>query len=167
MEDDGASYRGTVSVTETGRTCQRWDRQTPHGHTRTSANYPSSGLEQNYCRNPDHEPALWCYTTDPGKRWEFCDVPHCDSTLGDSQKIIFPGPRGIDDYARMETTLSEDLTSFTLCVHMRSNMNSINDMNLVSYAVSQHSNELRLFLNAYKLKGEVLPRSLKVCGEKD
>ncbi|KAI8485023.1 hypothetical protein Bbelb_372690 [Branchiostoma belcheri] len=81
MEDDGASYRGTVNVTGTGRTCQRWDRQTPHKHTRTSANYPSSGLEQNYCRNPDHEPTLWCYTTDPGKRWEFCDVPHCDGQL--------------------------------------------------------------------------------------
>ncbi|KAI8491001.1 hypothetical protein Bbelb_314200 [Branchiostoma belcheri] len=82
MEDDGTSYRGTVTVTGTGRTCQRWDRQTPHKHTRTSANYPSSGLEQNYCRNPDHEPTLWCYTTDPGKRWEFCDVPHCDGQLG-------------------------------------------------------------------------------------
>ncbi|XP_078679028.1 uncharacterized protein LOC144914705 isoform X8 [Branchiostoma floridae x Branchiostoma belcheri] len=72
---------------------------------------------------------------------------------GDSQKIIFPGPRGIDDYARMETTLSEDLTSFTLCVHMRSNMDSNwNDISLVSYAVSQHNNELLLFLkDGFKL----------------
>ncbi|XP_078681739.1 uncharacterized protein LOC144916486 [Branchiostoma floridae x Branchiostoma belcheri] len=62
-----------------------------------------------------------------------------------SQKIIFPGPRGIDDYARMETTLSEDLTSFTLCVHMRSNMDSSNAISLVSYAVSQHNNELLLY----------------------
>ncbi|XP_078681756.1 uncharacterized protein LOC144916503 [Branchiostoma floridae x Branchiostoma belcheri] len=63
---------------------------------------------------------------------------------GDSQKIIFPGPRDIDDYARMETTLSEDLSSFTLCVHMRSNMDSSNDINLVSYAVPEHDNELLL-----------------------
>ncbi|XP_019631343.1 PREDICTED: uncharacterized protein LOC109475182 [Branchiostoma belcheri] len=63
-----------------------------------------------------------------------------------SQKIIFPGPRGIDDYARMETTLSEDLTSFTLCVHMRSNMDSSNEISLVSYAVSQSYNELILFV---------------------
>lgn len=20
----------------------------------------------------------WCYTTDPGKRWEYCDIPMCD-----------------------------------------------------------------------------------------
>ncbi|XP_078697559.1 uncharacterized protein LOC144925444 [Branchiostoma floridae x Branchiostoma belcheri] len=88
MEGDGASYRGTVSVTETGRTCQRWDSQTPHGHTKTAANWPSSGLDQNYCRNPDHEPTLWCFTTDPRKRWEFCDVPHCDGHLG--VKVVSP-----------------------------------------------------------------------------
>ncbi|KAI8513378.1 hypothetical protein Bbelb_100170 [Branchiostoma belcheri] len=64
---------------------------------------------------------------------------------GVSQKIIFLGPRGIDDYARMETTLSEDLNSFTLCVHMRSNMDSSNAISLVSYAVSQHNNELLLY----------------------
>ncbi|XP_035686690.1 uncharacterized protein LOC118422928 isoform X2 [Branchiostoma floridae] len=75
---DGASYRGTVAVTRSGRTCQRWDRQTPHEHTRTSDNYPSSGLEENYCRNPDGTPGVWCYTTDPNKRWDFCDVPVCD-----------------------------------------------------------------------------------------
>ncbi|XP_019638862.1 PREDICTED: uncharacterized protein LOC109480924 isoform X7 [Branchiostoma belcheri] len=64
-----------------------------------------------------------------------------------SQKVIFPGPRGVDDYARMRTTLSEDLTSLTLCVHMRSNMDSSDQISLVSYAVSQHHNELLLFVN--------------------
>ena len=34
--------------------------------------------DHNYCRNPDGEPAVWCYTTDPQKRWEYCDVPKCD-----------------------------------------------------------------------------------------
>eukprot|EP00058_Branchiostoma_floridae_P024131 XP_002609621.1 hypothetical protein BRAFLDRAFT_87842 [Branchiostoma floridae] len=64
-----------------------------------------------------------------------------------AQKIIFPGPRGVDNYAKMETTLSEDLTSFTLCVHMRSNMSSSNQISLVSYAVEEHHNELLLFVN--------------------
>ncbi|CAH1267173.1 HGF [Branchiostoma lanceolatum] len=75
---DGASYRGAVSVTETGKTCQRWDRQTPHEHDYAPADKPSSGLEQNYCRNPDGYTGLWCYTTDPRTRWELCDVPVCD-----------------------------------------------------------------------------------------
>ncbi|XP_019636845.1 PREDICTED: plasminogen-like [Branchiostoma belcheri] len=81
---DGTSYRGTVSVTETGLTCQRWDSQTPHEHDRTPANYPSAGLEQNYCRNP-RDPVgwtgVWCYTTDPYTRWELCDVPVCGSDI--------------------------------------------------------------------------------------
>ena len=30
--------------------------------------------EHNYCRNPDNEPkGIWCYTTDAGSRWEYCD----------------------------------------------------------------------------------------------
>ncbi|XP_066263229.1 CUB and sushi domain-containing protein 1-like [Branchiostoma lanceolatum] len=77
---DGASYSGTVSVTETGQTCQHWDSQTPHAHDFTPANYPSSGLQQNHCRNPDGEARVWCYTTDPGERWGYCDVPGCPGT---------------------------------------------------------------------------------------
>ncbi|XP_066263239.1 uncharacterized protein [Branchiostoma lanceolatum] len=74
---DGASYRGTVSVTDTGITCQRWDSQTPHGHDMTPADYVSSGLEKNYCRNPDGEAGVWCYTMDPSTRWTYCKVPVC------------------------------------------------------------------------------------------
>ncbi|KAI8509876.1 hypothetical protein Bbelb_123040 [Branchiostoma belcheri] len=77
---DGATYRGTVSVTKRGKTCQRWDSQTPHGHTRTAANHPASGLEQNYCRNPDGESGVWCYTTDPNTMWDYCGVPLCDDS---------------------------------------------------------------------------------------
>ena len=47
-----------------------WSSQTPHIH-----DYSES--EWNYCRNPDEEPKPWCYTTDPDKRWEFCDIPVC------------------------------------------------------------------------------------------
>ncbi|KAI8482588.1 hypothetical protein Bbelb_396550 [Branchiostoma belcheri] len=77
QEGNGASYRGTVSVTETGKTCQRWDSQTPHEHDYTPADYPSAGLEENYCRNPDDDTRVWCYTTDPDTRWDYCDVPVC------------------------------------------------------------------------------------------
>ena len=34
---------------------------------------PNSGLEENFCRNPDGEPTIWCLTTDPTEKWEFCD----------------------------------------------------------------------------------------------
>ena len=50
-----ADYRGNISTTASGKTCQRWDSQTPHSHTRTPDKYPDSGLEENFCRNPDGE----------------------------------------------------------------------------------------------------------------
>jgi len=74
-----ADYRGNISVTASGKTCQAWSSQSPHSHSRTSANYPDSGLEANYCRNPDGESGAWCYTEDPFSRWELCEVPTCDT----------------------------------------------------------------------------------------
>ena len=41
---------------------------------------PDEGLNHNYCRKPDiddTETKVWCYTSDPDKRWEFCEVPFC------------------------------------------------------------------------------------------
>ncbi|XP_035682628.1 fucolectin-like [Branchiostoma floridae] len=74
---DGASYRGTVSMTETGKTCQRWDSQTPHDHYYSTAKFPLSGLEENYCRKTEDWTEVWCFTTDPSTRYEICDVPVC------------------------------------------------------------------------------------------
>jgi len=74
---DQADYRGTISFTASGRQCQAWSSQSPHSHSRTSSRFPGTGLEANYCRNPDGEDAAWCYTTDPNKRWELCEVPTC------------------------------------------------------------------------------------------
>jgi len=77
----GIEYKGKVAATKNGRTCQRWDAQTPHDHTKTNpAKYPDATLTDavNYCRNPDREPhGPWCYTTESDKRWEYCDVPLC------------------------------------------------------------------------------------------
>jgi integrin beta 3 len=74
-------------VTRNGHTCQQWG---PPHNSWTPENYPGKGLgdhglrAHNYCRNPDDEPdGAWCYTTD-GPRWEYCDVPECDSTCGTS-----------------------------------------------------------------------------------
>ncbi|XP_061097604.1 putative apolipoprotein(a)-like protein 2 [Conger conger] len=74
---DGSAYRGTISVTGSGKTCQLWASQNPHEHSRTPEKYPCKGLKSNYCRNPDNERMPWCYTTDPGTRWEYCKVPTC------------------------------------------------------------------------------------------
>ncbi|CAH1267075.1 PLG [Branchiostoma lanceolatum] len=74
----GSDYRGNVSVTISGKTCQRWDVDFPHRHDYTPEEYPE--LVKNYCRNPDEsedEPGLWCYTKDNNTRWEYCFNPAC------------------------------------------------------------------------------------------
>ena len=74
LTGDGTDYRGHQTHARSGVECQRWTSQTPHEHSRTNENYPGAGLgDHNYCRNPDSETGIWCYTMDSGNRWELCD----------------------------------------------------------------------------------------------
>ncbi|KAI4582599.1 hypothetical protein MJG53_009150 [Ovis ammon polii x Ovis aries] len=77
MHCSGENYEGKIAKTVSGRDCQSWDSQSPHAHGYIPSKFPSKNLKMNYCRNPDGEPRPWCFTTDPKKRWEFCDVPRC------------------------------------------------------------------------------------------
>uniref|UniRef100_A0A672YFE5 Plasminogen n=1 Tax=Sphaeramia orbicularis TaxID=375764 RepID=A0A672YFE5_9TELE len=87
---EGTSYRGTISVTESGKTCQSWSAQTPHKHNRTPDNYPCKALDSNHCRNPDNERRPWCYTTDSNTRWEYCNIPTCDNAHGPEDEPVIP-----------------------------------------------------------------------------
>ncbi|XP_038623659.1 plasminogen-like isoform X2 [Tachyglossus aculeatus] len=76
---NGESYRGTVSKTKAGVTCQKWTALSPHVPKYSPTLYPYKGLEENYCRNPDLDSqGPWCYTTDPEKRYDYCDIPECE-----------------------------------------------------------------------------------------
>jgi len=77
---DGSGYNGRKSTTKTGKTCQRWDLNSPH--------VPKYGktLSHNYCRNPDGDrKGPWCYTI-----WVIkCFVPENDRILPRENKIDF------------------------------------------------------------------------------
>ncbi|XP_060558946.1 uncharacterized protein LOC132719211 isoform X2 [Ruditapes philippinarum] len=80
-------YNGFKSTTYDGHTCQRWDSQTPHKHSRNQADrFPDASVADaaNYCRDPDDEGLPWCYTTDPDVRWQLCGIYKCP---GDCFKI--------------------------------------------------------------------------------
>eukprot|EP00746_Dinoflagellata_sp_MGD_P123671 gnl/MRDRNA2_/MRDRNA2_58293_c0_seq1.p1 gnl/MRDRNA2_/MRDRNA2_58293_c0~~gnl/MRDRNA2_/MRDRNA2_58293_c0_seq1.p1 ORF type:complete len:1441 (+),score=201.09 gnl/MRDRNA2_/MRDRNA2_58293_c0_seq1:112-4434(+) len=76
-------YRGCQNVTVSGKACQKWSLQNPHGHDYLPPNWPpgqikeSDGLgDHNYCRKPAGiigGSSIWCYTTDPNTRWEYCE----------------------------------------------------------------------------------------------
>ena len=72
----GADYSGEVSKTKGGLECQAWNVKTTHHHTYAMGPW---GLgAHNYCRNPSgNDAAVWCYTTSPGTRWDYCPVKQC------------------------------------------------------------------------------------------
>jgi hypothetical protein len=90
-EANGGDYRGSVSKTRGGLTCQLWSHQYPHLHQKTHINYPDAGLGgHDHCRNPDGDLGPWCLTTVDEPSWDYCDVPPaspvpCNATLPASQ----------------------------------------------------------------------------------
>ena len=69
----GVSYTGRAHTTQGGIECQMWTSNSPHPHGLSRFG------DHNYCRNTagGSDPRVWCYTTDPNTRWDFCDVPKC------------------------------------------------------------------------------------------
>ncbi|EMP34804.1 Hepatocyte growth factor [Chelonia mydas] len=74
----GANYKGTISVTKSGIQCQAWNSMIPHEHSFLPSSYRGKDLQENYCRNPrGEEGGPWCFTSNPEKRHEVCDIPLC------------------------------------------------------------------------------------------
>jgi len=75
-----ADYRGTMSITNSGFTCQNWLKTEPHEPDYNYIEDDSTGIgNHNYCRNPHNEDTgTWCFTVDdPDEDWDYCAVPRC------------------------------------------------------------------------------------------
>jgi hypothetical protein len=70
-----------------------WAEQSPHKHRYTPLKHPKAGLAANFCRNPSNHRTIWCYTTDPKKRWEEC-APRttCPPVAITMPPIVVPKP---------------------------------------------------------------------------
>eukprot|EP00746_Dinoflagellata_sp_MGD_P151096 gnl/MRDRNA2_/MRDRNA2_82789_c0_seq2.p1 gnl/MRDRNA2_/MRDRNA2_82789_c0~~gnl/MRDRNA2_/MRDRNA2_82789_c0_seq2.p1 ORF type:complete len:295 (+),score=61.78 gnl/MRDRNA2_/MRDRNA2_82789_c0_seq2:71-955(+) len=78
MDDYGLTYRGLVTSTESGRTCQNWLDQHPHKIDIKPSKENGLG-NHNFCRNPDESfKKPWCYTMDPTVEKEECEIPICE-----------------------------------------------------------------------------------------
>ncbi|XP_056148411.1 tissue-type plasminogen activator-like [Lampris incognitus] len=79
LDEDGRSYRGSVSVSAGGKRCLRWQRSEYEGRYAASV-----GLgPHNHCRNPDQSLMPWCHVK-RGRRVvrEFCSIPKCAMEKG-------------------------------------------------------------------------------------
>lgn len=78
----GKHYMGSVNVTETGISCQKWSSQTPHTHDTPPLVFPELEDSENYCRNIGGQMRQpWCYTEDKHVRWQHCDIPLCPNVI--------------------------------------------------------------------------------------
>ncbi|CDJ50977.1 hypothetical protein EBH_0038040 [Eimeria brunetti] len=74
----GAAYAGCQSTTRLGKKCQQWSSQFPHKHD------VLTGEQHNFCRAAGQGEAIWCFTTDPDVRSDFCDP------LGPKTQLVRP-----------------------------------------------------------------------------
>ncbi|XP_071959441.1 uncharacterized protein [Antedon mediterranea] len=70
--EKGEDYRGSRSTTMYGSMCHRWGSSI---HLFTPENSPDAGLgDHNFCRNPESDYTVWCYTATDSGVWEYCDI---------------------------------------------------------------------------------------------
>ncbi|XP_067857489.1 tissue-type plasminogen activator [Heptranchias perlo] len=82
----GTEYRGTWSLSRSGRECLNWNSsvvtRTRYNGRRTDAQQMGLG-NHNYCRNPDNDTMPWCHIFNGHiLTWDNCSLPACPHNLG-------------------------------------------------------------------------------------
>ncbi|XP_069037057.1 tissue-type plasminogen activator isoform X1 [Lepisosteus oculatus] len=82
----GTSYRGTWSVSMSGRDCVNWN-SSALAQKKYTAKRPDSTMlglgNHNYCRNPDNDTKPWCHVYRGVQlTWEYCSLPSCPTGAG-------------------------------------------------------------------------------------
>jgi hypothetical protein len=81
LSGNGQDYIGCQYKTNSGYLCQNWIQQSPQQHMYIPDFFPDAHLgDHNFCRNPDGDSTIWCITTNPTVRWEYC-TPRAESTV--------------------------------------------------------------------------------------
>ena len=78
--------------------------------------------DHNYCRNPSRNlKGVWCYTTDPDKRWEHCPVPICEEKIKvlDFSADTDHEPDSDEKYTSATLEAGPLSESFTICSAFR------------------------------------------------
>ncbi|XP_041471581.1 uncharacterized protein LOC121421048 [Lytechinus variegatus] len=97
----GSDYRGLASHTENGYRCQPWKDVVEESWDASS--YPDTGLEDNFCRNPDYRDRPWCFyvNRDGHTDWTYCAISPCKTTalseftrIKNSYNTAVPDPPG-------------------------------------------------------------------------
>ena len=127
-------YRGCQTTTKTGLKCQKWDcfKKTGSGYNGTACIHGGGSLNNiknkwedvtwrndyglgshNSCRNPDNSPGgIWCYTTDPKKRWGYCDPVKKNPNRAPKKLVAgdLGGGRGVNEQPSVECSTKQKQT---------------------------------------------------------
>ena len=74
-----SDYTGTISVSASGKTCQKWvtKRKFLDPELLADKSLVELDLEGAFCRNYDGKAAAWCFVDSETDEFEYCDVPNC------------------------------------------------------------------------------------------